>query len=677
MQDVFAELRDMSPAQRELMLSMLANDGVDISRLPLPRRRDESVAPMSAAQKRLWTMHQLSIGQPTENVPVAIELSGEINAEALLASVNFVIGMHEILRTTFHEVEGVLTQLVHNHDSRDIAIPLIDLAVASKPNPQKINDALIAHGSELFNLETDWLIRPALFRLAANEHILQLTLHQLVVDGWSVNILLEQISFAYAALADGAAPDLQAAAIQYPDMAEWQQDGWESGALAGQVNYWVQRLEGAPVTMEIPVGRTRPTVPAFTGAIKIFQIDQAETSSLRELTQREGVTLFTGVLASLKVLLAAYTGSADIVVGTLISRRSRPETEMMIGNFGNNLLLRSVIPSDMTFRQVLHAVNDTTLDAMANQDAPLELVNEKLQQAVGQRIPAFQIGFIFRDGSAKDRLKMPGVQVSQRFVDIGTARLDLWFDLGVQGELLSGEIQYRNDLYDPEQVNKIVEHLQHAIALVTANPDRPLTAHEIFVGGEGLSISQGQAVNFILSDHPLIEQCRVIVAGPLSSGPTLIQYVLNKSAALTGTELRSWLESNLEFSLGAMLFREVDALLDDTPGRGRETRSQQVADLSDFESRIRDIWKKELGVKFIGPNDNFFDLGGHSLLAVEVLKAMQTIGSMPPDPKSLVTGTLRQLARQMEGHSSSINEQPDGAKVKGRSWIGRITARLT
>jgi hypothetical protein len=443
------------------------------------------------------------------------------------------------------------------------------------------------------------------------------------------------------------------------------------------VDYWVQRLEGAPVTMEIPVGRTRPTVPMFTGAIKIFQIGQAETGALRELAQREGVTLFTGVLASLKVLLAAYTGSADIVIGTLVSRRSRPETEMMIGNFGNNLLLRSTILSDMTFRKFLHAVNDTTLDAMANQDAPLELVNEKLQRVVGQRIPAFQIGFIFRDGSAKDRLKIPGVQVSQRFVDIGTARLDLWFDLGDQGDLLSGEIQYRNDLYDAEQIDKIVEHLQQAIVLMTANPDRSLAALDFFAGREGLSISQGQTVNSVLSDHPSIKQCRVIVPGPLSRGPTVIHYVLIKSAALTGTELRSWLESNLVFSLGAMLFREVDALLDDALGRGRETHAQQAADLSDFESLIRGIWQKELGVKFIGPNDNFFDLGGHSLLAIEVLKAMQTIGSMPPDPKSLVTGTLRQLARQMEGHSSSVNEQPEDTKVQSRSWIGRITARLT
>ncbi len=674
MTDIYAELRDLSPDQRELMLVMLEKQGVDVGRLPLPKRPSPESAPMSASQIRLWTMDRLSSGLPTENVPVAIELEGVINAEAIARSINLLIERHELLRTTFHEESERLEQRID--EFVPVEVELIDLESQEGQSSETVNAALVEHGSKLFDLETDWLLRPALFRVSKESHILLLTFHQLVVDGWAVNVFLQQLSDAYAEFCADRTPDKDVPGIQYADMAAWQNEGWEDKLIEGQVDYWVKQLRGAPAILELPLGRPRPSVPDFSGALCLFEISAENSNALRELVRQEGVTMFTGVLATLKVLLAAYTGQPDIVVGTLVSRRGRTEAEAMMGNCGNNLLLRTDIAATAPFREILHRVNDVTLDSMAHQDVPLEIVNEKLQADANQRIPAFQIGFIFRDGGAHDRIKIPGVQVRQRFVDLGTARLDLWLDLADHGGPLSGEIQYRTDLLDAQQMDRLMRHWQTAVAELAANPDVPIEQCRLFAKDDGLTLGQAHQIEQMLATHDAIQAARVTVSGPLCDGPANIYFIRRESAEVTGTELRGWLARSLDFDLGPAMFKETDMLPEEASQAAASRVDAGQEPLTGIEARIAEIWSQELGVSFVGPNDNFFDLGGHSLLAVQVLKKLHGLGAAPPDAKSLVTGTLRQLALQMLGELEPTTAKDSTEKSPKRSLWDKISTRL-
>jgi hypothetical protein len=680
MEDIYAELRELSQEQRELMLSMLEKEGVDLARLPLPERRLDASAPMSMAQQRLWTMHQLSSGMPTENVPVAIELDGELDVKALSAGLSLLVERHEILRTTFHEGDAVPEQHINAFSPAELA--LVDLSGPhGEPGENVVEAALVKEGSRLFHPERDWLLRPVIFRLATDKHILLLTFHQLVVDGWAINVLLQELSAAYASFCAGATPDVDAPAVQYADMAEWEQDGWEAERIAAQAGIWAEKLAGAPALLEVPTGRVRPAVPAFSGAIALLFMSAEPVAALRDLARQEGVTLFTAVLTTLKVLLAEYSGSTDILVGTLISRRSRAETENMVGNFGNNLLLRSEISPAASFRETLHRVNDVTLDAMSIQDAPLELVNSSLQKATGKRIPAFQIGFIFRDGGLQDRLKMSGLQVRQRFVDLGTARLDLWLDLADHGATLSGEVQYRTDLFDAAQMERLMLHWERAANQLTQYPDLPLAEISLFTAEDGLSQKQGAEIATLLAQHPDLVDVDVAVPGPLAGGQTTISFVLADSSAITGSELRDWLTERLEFELGPAFFKESDAFsINAAANAGVSVDSSISESLTEFETMISDVWKQELGVRQVYANDNFFDLGGPSLLAIDVLKQLRNLGDSPPDPKSLVTGTLRQLARQMQGNAPGVENAPTTAvetKPQPRGFLARLAARLS
>ena len=644
MSDIYAELRDLSPEQRELMLDMLEKEGVDLSRQPIPQRRDAQVAPMSAAQRRLWTMHSLASGLPTENVPVAIEIVGQIDTVALSKSVNFLISHHEILRTTFHDEGGQLMQRIHDYEETPLPVIAVDAGTEGFAAPA-VARALVEHAEQLFRLAVDFSMRPVLLQLSDGSSVLLLTFHQLVVDGWAINVLLQQLTDTYQAFVNNRMPAPLGSEVHYADFAEWQNEGWEDARIAKQVDYWVGQLQGAPARLLLPTGHADSNRQDFRGALTLFSLDGEVAEALRGLAKQAGVTLFTTVLATLKVLLAAYTNQPDIVVGTLISRRSRPETENMIGNFGNNLLLRSQVSSDLNFKQVMQRVNDATLDSMANQDAPLELVNTKLHEQSNQHVPAFQVGFIFREGGIQDRLKLPGLEVRQRFVDLGTARLDLWLDLADHGHELSGEIQYRSAVFTGEQMQQLLQDWREAIAQLVAHPDLPIADLEILADNRKLTASQGAQLEALLMKHDAVQVARVSNVGALCTGPTQIDFVRSQGSEITGSMLREYLATSSNFQLGPTMFRETDQI--ENLENRLATKHDDPVPMNAIEKQVAAIWQRELGVAYIDVGDNFFDLGGHSLLAVNVLKQISAISSTSPDAKSLVTGTLRQLAAQL------------------------------
>ena len=248
---------------------------------------------------------------------------------------------------------------------------------------------------------------------------------------------------------------------------------------------------------------------------------------------------------------------------------------------------------------------------------------------------------------------MPGVQVRQRFVDTGAARLDLWLDLTDSGAGLDGEILYRDDLFSAQQIDLLISHWAAAIRALAEFPDLPVGEIDIFGAAAGMSPAHAQVVGQLLESHPAVAEVQVQAPGPLVGGPAKIIFVRAAGASATGTELRDWLTERLEFALGPVMFAEADALPD--PAALARDANERAEPAGDLEIAIAELWARALGVDRIYSTDNFFDLGGHSLLAVQVLKSLRGLGNGSPDARSLVTGTLRQLAVQMSASDANGN----------------------
>ncbi|MBV8858949.1 MAG: amino acid adenylation domain-containing protein, partial [Acidobacteria bacterium] len=314
--------------------------------------------PLSFAQQRLWFLDRLEPGSAAYNIPAAVRLTGALDTAALRRALSAVVSRHETLRTTFAEMDGEPAQLIR--EAAEVALSVVDLT--HLPGPEREAAALGAARAEAalpFDLSRGPLLRAQLLRLSEEEHVLLLTMHHIVSDGWSMGILVQELSRAYAAFASGTEPALPGLPIQYADYAAWQR-GWMDGeALDAQLAYWRGQLKGAPPVLELPTDRPRPAVQTFAGASHRFRLGRELTQALHRLGRQEGATLFMTLLAAFDALLYRYTSQEDISVGTPVAGRTRAETEALIGFFVNTLVLRSRLHPEMSFRELLAEVRRT------------------------------------------------------------------------------------------------------------------------------------------------------------------------------------------------------------------------------------------------------------------------------------------------------------------------------
>src|SRR5687768_16177545 len=320
--------------------------GAGVSAPPIRRveRREEMV--LSFAQQRLWFIEQLRPGTALYNSSEKIRLSGELNLEALEATLTEIVRRHEVLRTTFREVEGQPVQVIQPPEI--VRLTVID--ISDLPEPQRDEEArrrATAEAQEPFNLSTGPLLRVKLLRLAVDEYLLLHTMHHIVSDGWSMGVLMREVAALYPAYLKGETARLPELPVQYADFATWQREWLQGEVLAQQVAYWREQLAGAPAVLELPVDHPRPAVQSHRGSHLEIQIPAWLTESLRELSRREGVTLFMTLLGAWQTLLMRYSGQQDIVVGTTIAGRNRRETENLIGFFVNTLVLRTDLAGEI------------------------------------------------------------------------------------------------------------------------------------------------------------------------------------------------------------------------------------------------------------------------------------------------------------------------------------------
>ncbi|HYO92153.1 MAG TPA: condensation domain-containing protein, partial [Pyrinomonadaceae bacterium] len=440
------------------------------------------VFPQSFAQQRLWFLDQMVPGNSLYNVHDAIYFTTPVNLSALRQSLNEIVRRHEVLRTTFANLDGYPVQVVN--PSLELKLTLIDLSRLPAQEREDEAARLSAEEAERpFDLMRGPLLRATLLRVDADEHVLLLTLHHIISDGWSLEVFTKELSALHESFSLGQPSTLPELPIQYADFAVWQREWLRGEVLEEQLAYWRQQLADAPTTLELPTDRPRPPVQTFRGASQSLQLSAQLTASLKALSQQEGATLFMTLLAAFKTLLYRYSGQQDIVVGSPIAGRNRAELDNLIGFFVNTLVLRTRLPDDLSFCELLGRVRESALGAYAHQDLPFEkLVEELHPERDTSRNPLFQVVFALQNISRDTPFVQPEELAPDNsdsqavHAERGTAKFDLSLALQeTEGGLLSGVIEYSTDLFDDETISRMIGHFERLLESIASDPHKRLS----------------------------------------------------------------------------------------------------------------------------------------------------------------------------------------------------------
>ncbi|HET6974228.1 MAG TPA: amino acid adenylation domain-containing protein, partial [Pyrinomonadaceae bacterium] len=421
------------------------------------------VAPTSFAQQRLWFLDQLEPGSPLYNVSSAVRLQGPLEVAALERSFEFLVGRHETLRTTFAWQDGKPVQVI---------APRLSLVIEHcELEEDSLRSVLEEEALRPFDLASGPLLRVKLLRLGAEDHVLSLTMHHIISDGWSTGVLIGELVSLYEAFAKGESPTLPELPIQYADFARWQRE-WLTGAvLERQLAYWQKQLDDV-TTLQLPTDRPRPSIRSHHGARQNFSLPHEISESLIGLARNEGVTLFTLLLAAWQTLLARYTEQTDIVVGSPIANRNRLETESLIGFFVNTLVLRTDLAGNPTFRELLERVRSTVLDAQEHQDVPFEKIVEELQlERSLSHTPLFQVVFALHTAPAQG-VDLREVKLATLDVQRHTAKFDLMFELFEHNSKINGSLEYSTDLFDDTTITRLLGHYRRLLSTIVENPEQ-------------------------------------------------------------------------------------------------------------------------------------------------------------------------------------------------------------
>ncbi|HEX7733564.1 MAG TPA: amino acid adenylation domain-containing protein [Ktedonobacteraceae bacterium] len=460
----------------------------------IPRRTVHGSVPLSFTQQRLWFIDQLVPGNPVYNASFAMRLNGALNREILQTALHEIVRRHEILRTTFPAVDGIVSQVI----TPDLSLPLpvTDLRALAPDEREAAVWRLATDEARLpFDLAHIPLIRTRLLRLAGDVHILLLIMHHITCDGWSQGILLQELSAIYAAYTDGKPSPLPELPIQYADFALWQREWLQGEVLNAQLAYWKQQFAEPPTVLQLPLDRPRPSLQTFQGGACSFELSASLTQALKDLSQSEGCTLFMTLLAAFKALLYRYTAQEDIIVGTPVANRQRLETEVLIGFFANTLVLRTKLAGSASFRALLGRVRETTLGAYTHQDLPFEYLVEELHlEREMSHNPLFQAMFNFGNAPSQN-LELPGLTTSFEPIGRKTSMFDLWLAMWEGGETLRGLVEYNSDILEETTVQRMLTHFQQLLAGVVADPERSLAALPLLTPSDLQAISHWNATD--------------------------------------------------------------------------------------------------------------------------------------------------------------------------------------
>jgi amino acid adenylation domain-containing protein len=523
MNDVSNRLASLSPEERASLVMQLKRKGPRARRVSdhaISRRENRIDAPLSFAQQRLWFLDQLDPGNAAYHLPLYYLLAGQLNVAALERSLNEIVRRHELLRSVFSERNGAAIQTVL--PSLHVALPVFDLTTLSQTEADREIEILTyAEAARPFDLQHGPLLRALLLKLAEDEHGLFLVFHHIVTDGWSMDIFMSELVTLYEAFAAGEPSPLAELSLQYGDFAAWQHELLTGEMLAEQVSYWKQQLSGDLPVLEIPTDHPRPLQMTYTGGDVFFDVTQSLTERLKELSSREGATLFMTLLAAFLTLLHRYTGQKDILMGTAIAGRNHAQIENLIGFFINTLVLRTDLSGNPTFRELLGRVREVALGAYEHQDVPFEKLVEELQpERDKSRQPFFQVMFNCQAAPPEE----PGthaLKISPQ--DIGNqTRFDLEFHLWVVPEGIAGPLVYKTDLFERATIERMLTHFQTLLEGIAVNPDARLSELPLLTKDERIQVHEWSTSESEYEREQCVQQLVEIQAARQPDTPAVV-----------------------------------------------------------------------------------------------------------------------------------------------------------
>jgi NRPS condensation-like uncharacterized protein/alpha-ketoglutarate-dependent taurine dioxygenase len=566
-------LKKLSPAKRALLLKALqreATQGEAQERIPRLSRQGDAI-PVSFAQQSLWFLHQLEPDDYGYNVPAAVRLTGQLDVAALERSLNEIIRRHEVLRTTFATVRGESQQVIHPETQLRIVVQsLQDLPAAARE--QEAEKLSLEEARRAFDLVSGPMLRVKLLRMADEEHILLLTMHHIVADGWSMGILIRELATLYEAFSAGQPSPLGEVPLQYADYAAWQREWLKGESFTSQLAYWKQQLAGAPATLEFPTDQAKQPGQSREGAVKSVVLDKELTEALRAFSQREGVTLFMTLLAAYKVLMYRYSEQQDIIVGTPIANRNRAQIEGLIGFFVNMLALRTKVSGGLRFRELLAQVREISLQAYTHQDLPFDKLVEVLQpKRKPYQTPLFQTTFVLQNIPLSQTLRLPRLTLAPYEIPLVQLQYDFSITIWEEPEQLTAHLKYLTALFEPDTITRIIENYEAILRRIVAQPDVRLNSIEMMGEQErNTRVMESKeranaSLKKLLTIKPKainIQKGNLVKTSYLGAGESL-PLVVEPVGELIN--LAVWAKDNLEFietellKHGALLFRGFEA----------------------------------------------------------------------------------------------------------------------
>jgi hypothetical protein len=424
---------------------------------------------LSHGQRRIWFIDRLQQGSPGYTIPVAYRLRGAVHVGALHGALAAVARRHEVLRTRF--------PVVDDEPYQDIApdwpgLALDDLSGAADP-VARARELVAGEAYSTFDLAAGPLLRAKLLRLAADDHVLLITVHHSVFDGASLSVLLGELAAAYPALAEGRQPELGEPPVQYADFAAWQHRHLTDERLAGELAYWRERLHGVAPVLALPTDRPRPKIASARGGAAGFTVPAGTTAALRELARTRSVSLFLVAFAAFHAVIGRYAGTTDVVLGVPVAGRERRALENMIGFFAQTLPVRVDCSGEPTFTELLDRVRDRFSEAAAHQRLPFDRLVEHL--ADGRDLshnPIVQVLFnMLGAGTGADAPRLPGIEAAEFGSAAATTRFDLELHLVDEGDRLDGRVVFAADLFDDRTMSWFAGHFLAMLTAVAADPE--------------------------------------------------------------------------------------------------------------------------------------------------------------------------------------------------------------
>jgi alpha-ketoglutarate-dependent taurine dioxygenase len=568
MNELQKRIAGLTPERLAALAAHLGRKKTDAPReQAITRRAGTGACPLSFAQQRLWFIDQFEPSTPAYNIPAAVRIRQRLNVEAFRRSMGEIVRRHDSLRTTFAAVGGEPVQVVSPHT--EFEMPLFDLRARPEAERTAEMKRLVKEEAYLpFDLATGPLVRVKLLWLEDEQYVLLLTMHHIVSDGWSAGVFFRELRLHYEAFSAGRPSPLPALPIQYADFAAWQREWLQGEELERHLSYWRKQLAGAPAIMELPFDRPRQKVRNLRGATLDFVLPAELAAPLRELTRQGEATMFMTLLAAFQILLSRLANSRDVVVGTNVANRNRPEIEGLIGFFINQLVMRTDLSGNPTFRELLARVRETALGAYAHQDMPFD----KLVDAINperrlSHTPLFQVLFVLQNMPMADLEGAAGLVLKPLESDSGTSKFDLTLFMMERGDVIVGAWRYNTDLFDAATIAAFSSQLQALLANIAADPDAPIDALELLTGAEkqkraaeleARKASQGRKLRSVRREAINLAQVSPVRKRYLAGAegfPLVIE------PALEEVDAAGWAANNLEelnaelLKHGAVLFR--------------------------------------------------------------------------------------------------------------------------